>query len=211
MQKAVRRTFSALALALACAAAARESFAYQAVFEGWLMSDSMSDAPIRIVLDLELSPEGVSGTVKTAVPQPGAGVVSGDRRFGTCDLRSELGDLTLLRMRGRCQASVSSFAGTYSLTSGDGRRQVGVFRLTKTSAGGSAAAKDPAVVGEQPREASSLTSARCSKANSACLLACPRGEYNAELLCANRCKRKLKACKAGGDSAPDQPPAPANP
>ena len=38
-----------------------------------------------------------------------------------------------------------------------------------------------------------------------CLLACPRGDQNAELLCVNRCKQKLKACKGSKSWVPELP------
>jgi hypothetical protein len=91
----------ALRLALMCVSGITPltSFAYQAAFEGLLISDNLSDPPIPIVLNLEVNLAGVSGMVKTGSPQPGAGVLGGDEQFGTCDLRSDLGQLTLLRMR----------------------------------------------------------------------------------------------------------------
>ena len=52
---------------------------------------------------------------------------------------------------------------------------------------------------------SGLTPTRCFKGNTACLLACPRGDQNAELLCVNRCKQKLKACKGSKSWAPELP------
>ena len=208
IQKAVRRTCIQLALTFVCGTAPLASFAYQASFEGWLISDNTSDAPIRIVLNLEVNLAGVSGTVKTGSPLPGAGVLGGDEVFGTCDLRSDLGRLTLLRMKGACGPSVSSFKGKYSLSLTNGKRQSGVFRLTKTGTDSEGRGQDVGESSPQVREY--LTPTRCIKANSACLLACPRGDYNAELLCVRRCKQKLKACKGNRGWTPDMPAPPAN-
>jgi len=208
LPKALRR--ACILLALAAAGAPLDSAAYQARFEGWLISDNASDAPVRIVLDLEVNPLGLSGTVKTAPPLPGAGVVSGDEQFGTCDLRSDLGRLTLLRLKGACGSSLPSFNGKYSLSLKDGRRQSGIFRLTKADDGSVAPAEAPGAASDVPQETSRLTPTRCIRANSACLIACPRGDYNAELLCVNRCKQKLKVCKANRPSIPGAPPAPAD-
>src|SRR5215510_9852409 len=94
LRKALLR--ACIPLALAAAGVPLDAAAYQTRFEGWLVSDNASEAPIRIVLDLEVNPVGLSGTVKTAPPLPGAGVVSGDEQFGTCDLRSDLGRVALL-------------------------------------------------------------------------------------------------------------------
>ena len=208
LPKALRR--ACIPLVLAAAGAPLDSAAYQARFEGWLISDNASDAPIRIVLDLEVNPLGLSGTVKTAPPLPGAGVVSGDEQFGTCDLRSDLGRLTLLRMKGACGSSLPNFNGKYSLSLGDGRRQSGIFRLTKANDGSAPPGQAPGAPSEVLPETSSLTPTRCIRANSACLVACPRGDYNAELLCVNRCKQKLKACKSNRPSIPDTAPPRAN-
>lgn len=193
VQKAVRRTCIQLVLAFVCGSAPLASFAYQAIFEGWLISDNASDPPIRVVLKLEVNLAGVSGTVKTASPLPGAGVLGGDEQFGNCDLRSDLGFLTLLRMQGRCGPAASSFDGTYTVHSADGKRQARAFRLTRTRTGGQGINEDLSRGSQPPREFSKLTPTRCIKANSACLLACPRGDYNGELLCANRCKQKTSS------------------
>jgi hypothetical protein len=208
LRKALRR--ACIPLALAAAGAPLDSAAYQARFEGWLVSDNASDAPIHIVLDLELNPVGLSGTVKTAPPLAAAGVVNGNEQFGTCDLRSDLSRLALLKMKGPCVAYMASFNGAYSLYARDGKRQVGVFRLTRTSSGDAPSTAGPGTAGEVAPERSSLTPTRCIRANSACLVACPRGDYNAELLCVNRCKQKLKVCKASRPLTPDAPPTPAN-
>src|SRR5262249_50012604 len=104
LRQALRR--ACIPLALAAAGAPLDSAAYQARFEGWLVSDNASDAPVRILLDLEVNPVGLSGTVKTAPPLPGVGVVNGNEQFGTCDLRADLGRLTLLRMKGACGPSL---------------------------------------------------------------------------------------------------------
>ena len=186
LRKALRR--ACIPLVLAAAGVPLDSAAYQARFEGWLISDDVSDAPIRIVLDLEINPVGLSGTVKIAAPLPGAGVVSGDQQFGTCDLRSDLGRVALLKMKGSCAPYMASFNGSYALRSRDGKRQVGVFKLTKTKSVGGFA-EDPRTADEPPSLASPVTPTRCIRANSACLVACPRGDYNAELLCVNRCKQ----------------------
>jgi hypothetical protein len=190
-----------LALAFICAIAPSAGLAYQTAFDGWLFSDNPSDPPVPIALNLEVTLAGVSGTVKTGSPQPGAGVLRGDEQFGTCDLRSDLGRLTILRMKGSCGAAMSSFNGKYVLSLNSGKRQAGIFKLSKTNTPGERLRSAPGV----PGELSSLTPTRCLKANSACLLACPRGDQNAELLCANRCKQKLKACKGKGSWTPQVP------
>jgi len=207
LRKALRR--ACVPLVLAAAGTPLDVAAYQARFEGWLISDNASDAPIHIVLDLEVNLIGLSGTVKTAPPLPGAGVVSGNEQFGTCELRSDLGRLTLLRLKGACSSSLPNFNGKYSLSLKDGKHQAGIFRLTKANDGTAAASEAPGAASDLP-PGPGLSPTRCIRANSACLIACPRGDYNAELLCANRCKKKLKACKANRPLDPDAPLPPAN-
>ena len=98
-----------LAFALICAIAPASGLPYQNAFDGLLVSDNPSDPPVPIALKLEVNLAGVSGSVTTGSPQPGAGVLRGDEQFGTCELRSDLGRLTLLRMTGGCGPTMSSF------------------------------------------------------------------------------------------------------
>ena len=194
-----------LALAAICGIAPASGLAYQNAFDGWLVSDNPSDLPVPISLNLEVNLAGVSGMVKTGAPQPGAGVLRGDEQFGTCDLRSDLGQLTLLRMKGDCGPTMSSFKGKYVLSLRDGKRQAGVFNLKKKSISSERPGSDLGDTTQQPDVFSNLTPTRCIKANTTCLLACPRGDQSAELLCVNRCKQKLKACKASRSTAPQLP------
>jgi hypothetical protein len=194
-----------LALVLVSGVGPLTSFAYQAAFEGLLISDNPSDPPIPIEMNLVVNVAGVSGTVKTGSPQPGAGVIGGDEQFGTCDLRSDLGRLTLLRMKGSCGPAMSSFEGKYALSLTNGKRQSGVFRLSKANTSSVGRKADPGESNRQFGQLSTLTPARCMKANSTCLLACPRGDQNAELLCVNRCKQKLNACKGTKSVVPPTP------
>lgn len=194
-----------LALVLIYGVAPLTGLAYQTAFDGWLISDNPSDPSVPIALTLEVNLGAVSGTVKTGSPQPGAGVLRGDEQFGTCDLRSDLGQLTLLRMKGGCGPTMSSFNGKYVLSLRNGKPQAGIFKLNRTNTPGGRSSSAPGEGVRQPGELSSLTPTRCIKANSACLLACPRGDHNTELLCANRCKQKLKACKGNRSWAPEVP------
>jgi hypothetical protein len=171
------------------------TFAYRAGFEGLLISDKLADPPIPITLSLEVNLATVSGKVKTKLPLPGEGVLYGDEQFGTCALRSDLGGLTLLTMKGSCGPSLPSFDGKYLLKLKDGTRQTGTFKLTKVRADKPAPEKYPGAADRQSSEFSGSTPAQCIRANSACLVACPRGDYNAELLCVNHCKRNYSTCK----------------
>ena len=194
-----------LALLFGCAVASSSVSAYQAAFDGWLVSDNPSDPPVPIAVKFEVNLAGVSGTVKTGPPQSGSGVVRGDEQFGTCDLRSDLGQLTLLRMKGSCGPTMSSFSGKYMLSLRNGRRQAGTFKLNKANALGGRPSSEAGETARQPLEYWSPTPTHCIKPNSSCLLACPRDDQNAELQCVNRCKQKLKACKGTKGWVPEAP------
>jgi hypothetical protein len=193
-----------LALLFICGVAPSAGLAYQVALNGWLVSDNPSDPPVPVELKFEVNLASISGTVKTGPPQIGSGVVRGDEQFGTCDLRSDLGQLTLLRMKGSCSPSMSSFNGKYQLSLRNGRRQGGSFRLKKTSTG-ERQNSDMGETARQPREFWTPTPTHCIKPNSSCLLACPRDDQNAELQCVNRCKQKLKACKGTKGWIPEGP------
>ena len=77
------------------------------------------------------------------------------------------------------------------------------------SAPPAAPSADPA---DAPRRAAPVDAASpitaCLKANTACLIACPRGDYNVEFLCSNRCRTKFQQCK--GKSTLQTPAQPAS-
>jgi hypothetical protein len=194
-----------LALLFICGIAPSLGLAYQSAFDGWLVSDNPSDPPVPIALKFEVNLAGVTGTVKTGPPQSGSGVLRGDEQFGTCDLRSDLGQLTLLRMRGACGPTMASFSGKYMLSLRNGRRQTGSFKLNKANTVGGRPSNEMGETARQPREFWSPTPTHCIKPNSSCLLACPRDDQSAELQCVNRCKQKLKACKGTRGWVPEAP------
>ena len=186
------------------------TFAYRAGFEGLLMSDKLADPPIPITLSVEVNLAAVSGKVKTKLPLPGEGVLYGNEQFGTCDLTSDLGGLALLTMKGTCGPTVPSFEGKYLLKLKGGSRQSGTFKLTKVRTDKAAREKNPDTADRKASEFSASTPARCIRVNSACLLACPRGDYNAELLCAANCKRNYNACKRSRGNPVGTPETPDN-
>lgn len=192
-----------LSLAILWGLASASALASPSTFDGWLISDNASDPPIPIAVELDLGITGITGSVRTGPPQAGAGALRGDEQFGTCDLRSDLGQLTLLRMKGACSTSMATFNGKYVLSLNSGRRLAGTFKLNRKLVPGQVPGS---ALGTVPRsDLPGLTPMRCLKANNACLLACPRGDQNSELLCANRCKQKLKACKASKIVPPTLP------
>jgi hypothetical protein len=132
--------------------------------------------------------------VKTAPPLKGEGpFLTAEKTSGEeCKLKSYLGDGVTIGMSGTCTAT--QFEGIYHLYFPDKKQIVkGAFLLK---------APKPDKAKKQLSESerwrlSSATNTLCLKNNSMCLSACPRGgDYNAQFLCANTCKRKLNECKS---------------
>lgn len=192
--------------------AMRGAFAYQAAYEGFLMSTDLADAPIPILLTLEVNLAGVSGEVKTGMPMAGQGRLSGSEAFGRCELRTDIG-AAVVTMNGACGPSLSTFEGTYVLKPDGEKPQAGTFTLQRTSQPGGAAGRGSSAVG-RPSTASGSSAAlplrRCSREQISCLTACPRGDYAVERACVDECNRLKLACtnraKRGG--LPPSSPAP---
>ncbi|MBN9695997.1 MAG: hypothetical protein J0L85_09365 [Zoogloea sp.] len=176
--------------ALTTPANAAEPAAFNARYEGKLVADS-GDVSIPVSVELRDAQGILTGWVRTEQPLAGSGPVSaGDYNGGSCNLRVRLSPGTTLRMSGSCQARI--FEGKYTLNSST-QGSSGSFRLEGNS-GGSRQDATPI---------NPLTA--CLNANTRCLVACPQGDYNAEFLCANRCRQRFQACKgkAGGGGAAD--------
>jgi hypothetical protein len=177
--------------ALASLPAGAQSSTFDGRYEGNLVSDS-GELSIPISVELRDAQGVLTGRVRTEQPLAGAGPVSaGDYNGGNCNLRVQLTPGTTLRMSGSCQTRI--FEGKYTLSSST-QGSTGNFRLDR-KAGGS------------PHQGAALLNplTACLNANTRCLVACPQGDYNAEFLCANRCRQRFQACKgkaaSGGTGA----------
>ncbi len=53
-----------------------------------------------------------------------------------------------------------------------------------------------------------VTTSSCLKANTQCLLGCPRTDEGAEFVCSNRCRTKLNSCKERVKKATTTAPRP---
>ncbi len=118
-------------------------------------------------------------------------------------------------MTGTCAGNV--LVGRYVMRFPDTRPRQGIFRLVKSQTESKAKSKTEKKSKTEEQSADKTQPKRfsmtqCLKMNTACLGACPRGDYNAEFLCTNSCKRKLAACKAKAKDAtkslflePDKP------
>lgn len=195
---ALRGLARAAAVALAALAAqpaAAQSPAFNARYEGNLVSDS-GEVSIPVSVELRDAQGVLTGRVRTEQPMAGSGPVSaGDYNGGSCNLRVQLNPGTTLRMSGSCETRI--FEGKYTLNSST-QSSVGSFRLDRSGGG--------------PRQDATLINplTACLNANTRCLVACPQGDYTAEFLCANRCRQRFAACKgkaaSGGTGAdPSRP------
>jgi hypothetical protein len=174
--------------------------AFEGVFKGMLIPNTVSDSPIPIVVELEEASGRFSGTVKTSPPFMGQGdILSGERRGDYCDVTTKIGESMRLRLEGPCRSS--SFDGKYNLYLREGEHHQGAFRLNRDRV--AEKKKKPSDQDKQKR-AVSMTS--CIRSNAQCLALCPRTEYNAEFVCVNGCRRKFTTCKARAKDARMPPP-----
>lgn len=158
-------------------------FAVIETYKGVLTPDPY-DESIPIVLELETIYGNLSGKVKMSPPMTGEGrVMAGSKRAGTCRLVVDMGTGTL-RMEGKCDST--SFEGNYALTTGQ-KRLVGSFKLNRPQ-------QEMGLSASERRRLSETASNACLQENTACLVSCPRGNYNAEFLCVASCRNKRDAC-----------------
>jgi hypothetical protein len=139
--------------------------------------------PLVVVLkDLGVALEG---TVKTSAPfKASAPIDSGTNVYGECTVNVDLTKNVALRLYGRCD--LESFSGSYTLWDKQkGAVTRGNFNLAR---------KAPEPVKLDSRR--TFTPSSCLKANTQCLIACPRDDETAAFMCSNRCRTKLQTCKA---------------
>ena len=168
------------------------AFALSETYEGMLQPDTR-DPRIPIVIELRDVGMDLQGKVKTSGPFKGEGSFgSGDYTFGQCTVQVDLSATLVLRLSGSC--SSTSFNGTYSLRDKQKRwTGYGTFNLPRKTA---------EVAKGESRRTVTGTEAGCLKANTQCLLACPRTQESADFWCSNRCRVKLRNCKAQVKKAP---------
>jgi hypothetical protein len=186
-----------LLLIVTCAAADHAS---AEIYRGLLVPEGQSP-PIPVTVALEYAQEKISGQLTTSAPLSGAGhIVSGQRQRSKCSFKGDIGAARRLAFEGYCLPS--GIEGTYTAIFPDGSLRRGTYRLPLVERGNTRDDKKAADIG--PDRSRSTTA--CISANSACLGACPRGDYNAEFVCSNRCRQKFAACKAKAANLPVTPP-----
>ena len=179
------RRFALLLFAALCAA---QALAVSATYAGKL-TPSGGGTPIPIVVEMKESGTFLTGKVKTSDPlEASAAIESGRNIADQCSFSVPLKPVGVLRLAGTCEPA--EFYGNYALRNAQGRIvSRGLFSLER---------KKPETEkgsGARSTAAPPKTTSACMAANTRCLSACPRGDTDAEFLCANRCRSKLQACK----------------
>ena len=181
------RRFRVLLFLVAAACPAIAS-ALAETYAGLLLPDS-TEGPIPVVVELRDVGTILTGKVEAGFPLSGkAGISSGENRSGQCNLKVVLNSAVTLRLHGNCRPSLfeGRYTVYYTLRNTESR---GSFRLTRK-------APEEAKKIASPSATPTTSVTACQKANVHCLTACPRGDPDAEFLCANHCRSKLQDCKS---------------
>ncbi|HOB46649.1 MAG TPA: hypothetical protein PKM60_10780 [Zoogloea sp.] len=160
-------------------------------YEGLLLPDDYTGS-IPVTVELHDLSGVLVGKIKAGPPYSGvAPIRAGDMKGDKCDFQVSFSSGIVLRFTGNCQQT--AFDGKYAQPGRSDASSRGTFRL---------AYKEPQREDEKAAETNSSSSgprtsaASCLNANTRCLIGCPQGDYNAEFLCANRCRSRYKTCKA---------------
>ena len=181
--------FARATVLVVAALASGAAVALTETYGGYLVPDG-AEGTIPIVVELREIGSVLTGKVRTGYPVSGnASIAAGEHRSGHCSLRVVLSAAVTLRMQGICRSTL--FEGKYTIhyTLRDDESE-GRFRLSRKSP-----EEAKQAVAASPLTSTAATTA-CQKANVNCLTACPRGDHDAEFLCANRCRSKLQDCKS---------------
>ncbi len=168
--------------------AAASACAEDKLYEGMLLPEDFA-GPITVSVELRDLHGVLVGRVKASPPISAVGQVSSGEMTGDkCDFTVPFAASTVLRFVGTC--STGMFEGRYTQA---GRRDAssrGTFRLMRKEP---EKEEDTRAALRAQMPTGSVT--ECITANTRCLGACPKGDYNTEFLCSNRCRTKYKACK----------------
>ena len=178
------------------------SLAAPQTYRGTLQPKSLEQpAPIPVVIMMDFVGVRMTGTVNTSQPLPGGGRLEGDRAGYQCGANAELGNGTILNLRGHCDDM--SFEGQYRVRFRSGQTWQGTFKVVRVAGDPRGAAKDLGGSGNLKPDAGTApigvpgrSRTECLRLKSSCLVGCPRGDPSAELLCSDRCKRRYDACVA---------------
>lgn len=170
-------------------------------YEGLLIPDTF-ETPIPITVEVRELSGLLVGRVKTGAPMSASAPISGgENEYGKCNIRVPLPSGIVLKLVGTCLTNV--FEGRYTLLNRQEGKPRGSFRLMRKETGKSDGNEGKSSASAALPPTTSLT--ECIKVNTRCLLSCPRGDYNVEFLCSNRCRHKFQSCK--GKTSQLAPPA----
>ena len=168
------RALLVLLVGLACAPAWAE---LDETYEGMLVPNEFGTL-IPVTLQLKERSGQLGGSLIAGAPfNVTAQIVSGENRYGQCNMKIPLTPSFTLRLYGSCQEAL--FEGRYTIyTTLKDDKPRGTFRLVRKEIVKKADDED------QPRRSSvappSGSVTECIKTNTRCLLACPQGDYRSE-------------------------------
>lgn len=175
------------------------------VYDGVLLPDSFEN-PITITIEVREQGSTLIGRVKTGPPlNTSSPIYVGENNSGKCKIRTPITPTITLRLFGSCHQTL--YEGTYTmLTVSQEARSHGIFRMQPRQP------KKKETEEEKNRSIKALppadTLTDCIRSNTRCLLGCPRGDYNVEFLCSNRCRQKFQSCKSKSNQPPATAPTP---
>lgn len=200
----LRQLGIALGLMLATLAVHGAGTNLTATYAGVLMPTG-ADTPVPISIELIDLNGLLAGKIRTDSPLKGSGSIdAGSVEGSRCTISAPLSPTITLRLQGTCQPE--RLEGSYTLYFGAAEsRATGSYRLQRKAdnpADKRSSALSPGAAGGAPEV--NLTA--CLRSQTACLSGCPRGDYNVEFLCANRCRSKYQICKGKGSAFRPLPP-----
>lgn len=171
------------------AAGAATRFSY----EGELIPGNY-EAPVRLKLQLEDENGILTGVGQAQTPATLAVRFNGSRVGDACTGTLRFANENMARLEGECNQD--RFEGKFKLFPKTGKKLTGLFRMQgiKEREPEAAEKKEADKDAEVFQAAPGKSPTACLKLKVACLSACPQGEYNAEFLCANSCRRKEAKC-----------------
>lgn len=178
-----------LGLCLPVGALAFGESATQILYSGDLVPNNLDDfIPIRLELpesDGRVTTLATLGGVVSAFEQR----VTGDKTFGQCNLKLDLGSRGYIHLAGSCDRQ--GFFGKYTWFINERPKKRGTFRLSAKVQ--EEAKKDEKTSKAQPDAHKSMLA--CIKQSSSCLFGCPKDDEEASFLCVNHCRHKEQECK----------------
>jgi hypothetical protein len=170
-------------------------------YRGTLQGKTLEQpAAIPVTLIMDFVGIRVSGRATTSSPLSGGGVLEGERNGYQCGAKAELGNGTILNLRGHCDDM--SFDGQYRIRFRSGQSWQGTFKALRVGPEPRPGTKGQGAMGGgskpdadlAPRGIPARSKTDCLRQKSACLVGCPTGDPSVELLCADRCKKRYEAC-----------------